>query len=211
MSASDGEHQPGVPPTWGQPGHQVPQKPSDVRPLWKKKRVLIPSALLALIVIAGNLGNDNTTKVESVAKDGNTSQIAAEEAARQAAADRVAAEAAASQAAADRAAAEAAQAAADKAATEAAQAQAAANKAAADKAAAAKAAAALAAEKAAADQARQQALLTQPEPAADSGGTDPRFRTCKEAKANGYGNYTQGVDTEYEWYRDADSDGVVCE
>lgn len=41
--------------------------------------------------------------------------------------------------------------------------------------------------------------------------TDPRFGTCKEAKANGYGPYHSGTDTEYGWYRDADSDGIVCE
>lgn len=41
--------------------------------------------------------------------------------------------------------------------------------------------------------------------------TDPRFGTCKEAKANGYGPYTKGQDAEYEWYRDADKDGKVCE
>lgn len=41
--------------------------------------------------------------------------------------------------------------------------------------------------------------------------TDPRFDTCKEAKANGYGPYRSGVDPEYNWYRDADSDGIVCE
>jgi hypothetical protein len=40
---------------------------------------------------------------------------------------------------------------------------------------------------------------------------DPQFGTCKEAKANGYGPYHQGVDPEYDWYRDADSDGIVCE
>ena len=52
----------------------------------------------------------------------------------------------------------------------------------------------------------------------DSGGggydetqTDPRFRTCKEAKANGYGPYYSGFNPEYDWYIDADSDGVVCE
>lgn len=44
-----------------------------------------------------------------------------------------------------------------------------------------------------------------------TGSTDPRFGTCKEALANGYGNYRQGVDEEYSWYRDADNDGVVCE
>jgi S1-C subfamily serine protease len=52
----------------------------------------------------------------------------------------------------------------------------------------------------------------------DSGGggydetqTDPRFRTCKDAKANGYGPYYSGFDPEYDWYIDADSDGKVCE
>jgi hypothetical protein len=42
-------------------------------------------------------------------------------------------------------------------------------------------------------------------------GDDPRFDTCAEANAAGYGPYTQGVDPEYEWYRDGDGDGVVCE
>ena len=41
--------------------------------------------------------------------------------------------------------------------------------------------------------------------------TDPRFATCKAAKAAGYGPYYQGRDPEYEWYRDADDDGIVCE
>ena len=41
--------------------------------------------------------------------------------------------------------------------------------------------------------------------------TDPRFGTCKEAKANGYGPYVRGQDPEYNWYRDGDNDGVVCE
>ena len=48
-------------------------------------------------------------------------------------------------------------------------------------------------------------------PADPGGGVDPRFGTCKEAIANGYGNYVAGLDPEYDWYRDADSDGVVCE
>lgn len=44
-----------------------------------------------------------------------------------------------------------------------------------------------------------------------AGGTDPRFGTCREAIASGYGPYTRGVHPEYDWYRDADRDGVVCE
>lgn len=42
-------------------------------------------------------------------------------------------------------------------------------------------------------------------------GLDPRFGTCAEAKANGYGPYYDGVDPEYDWYYDADHDGIVCE
>ncbi len=44
-----------------------------------------------------------------------------------------------------------------------------------------------------------------------SGGLDPRFPYCTDAKAAGYGPYTSGQDPEYDWYRDADHDGVVCE
>lgn len=44
-----------------------------------------------------------------------------------------------------------------------------------------------------------------------SGGTDPRFGTCADAKAAGYGPYVAGVDPEYSWYTDRDNDGVVCE
>jgi hypothetical protein len=49
-----------------------------------------------------------------------------------------------------------------------------------------------------------------------SGGTtkqhlDPRFSTCAEANAHGYGPYYKGRDPEYYWYRDADHDGVDCE
>lgn len=40
---------------------------------------------------------------------------------------------------------------------------------------------------------------------------DPRFETCKKAKAAGYGPYYEGQDPEYYWYRDADGDGIVCE
>ena len=39
----------------------------------------------------------------------------------------------------------------------------------------------------------------------------PLFRTCAEAKSHGYGPYRAGVDPEYEHYRDADGDGLVCE
>jgi len=42
-------------------------------------------------------------------------------------------------------------------------------------------------------------------------GLDPRFGTCKEAISNGYGPYYYGVDPEYDWYNDRDSDGIVCE
>nr|WP_269810757.1 DUF1524 domain-containing protein [Kineosporia rhizophila] len=42
-------------------------------------------------------------------------------------------------------------------------------------------------------------------------GSDPRFSTCAAAKRAGYGPYVRGRDAEYDWYRDADSDGVVCE
>ncbi len=43
------------------------------------------------------------------------------------------------------------------------------------------------------------------------GGTDPRYGTCREANAHGLGPYRQGVDPEYDWYRDSDHDGLVCE
>ncbi len=49
-----------------------------------------------------------------------------------------------------------------------------------------------------------------PEPV-QSVGLDPRFGTCKAAIAAGYGPYTQGVDPEYDWYRDSDHDGIDCE
>lgn len=48
-------------------------------------------------------------------------------------------------------------------------------------------------------------------PPAPAGGTDPDYGTCKEAQANGKGPYVQGQDPECDWYRDADSDGTVCE
>jgi hypothetical protein len=49
-------------------------------------------------------------------------------------------------------------------------------------------------------------------PNTDNGsGNDPRFSTCREALANGYGPYVKGIDPEYDWYRDGDKDGIVCE
>jgi hypothetical protein len=48
-------------------------------------------------------------------------------------------------------------------------------------------------------------------PAPAPGGTDSNYGTCKKAKAAGKGPYYQGKDPEYGWYRDADSDGIVCE
>ena len=39
---------------------------------------------------------------------------------------------------------------------------------------------------------------------------DPRFPTCKAANAAGYGPYYRGLNQEYAWYRDANSDGKVC-
>jgi hypothetical protein len=50
-----------------------------------------------------------------------------------------------------------------------------------------------------------------PPPPPPGEGTDPRFDTCAAAIAAGYGPYHQGQDPEYDWYRDADGDGIVCE
>jgi len=44
-----------------------------------------------------------------------------------------------------------------------------------------------------------------------SGGLDPHFTYCYEAKSHGYGPYQRGIDPEYDWYRDGDNDGTVCE
>ena len=44
-----------------------------------------------------------------------------------------------------------------------------------------------------------------------SAGLDPRFDYCYQATAAGYGPYYRGRDAEYDWYTDADNDGVVCE
>ncbi len=48
-------------------------------------------------------------------------------------------------------------------------------------------------------------------PTKAANGEDPRFDSCREAKANGYGPYTNGINKEYDWYRDGDKDGIVCE
>jgi hypothetical protein len=44
-----------------------------------------------------------------------------------------------------------------------------------------------------------------------TGALDPKFSSCSAAKAAGYGPYVRGVDPEYDWYRDGDNDGTVCE
>lgn len=51
----------------------------------------------------------------------------------------------------------------------------------------------------------------EPKPKSSKPATDPRFPTCKAANAAGYGDYRRGIDPEYDWYRDSDGDGVVCE
>ncbi|MCK6212268.1 DUF1524 domain-containing protein [Georgenia sp. EYE_87] len=50
-----------------------------------------------------------------------------------------------------------------------------------------------------------------PAPGGGGAGTDPRFSSCAKALDAGYGPYVSGVDAEYDWYRDGDSDGTVCE
>jgi len=61
-------------------------------------------------------------------------------------------------------------------------------------------------------QMRKQAATAQPRSSTGGGSsTDPRFSYCYEANDAGYGNYQRGVDPEYDWYRDADNDGWVCE
>lgn len=41
--------------------------------------------------------------------------------------------------------------------------------------------------------------------------TDPKFKTCTAAKAEGFGPYEKGRDKEYKWYSDRDEDGMACE
>jgi hypothetical protein len=50
-----------------------------------------------------------------------------------------------------------------------------------------------------------------PPPRPPAAATDPQFGTCAEAIDAGYGPYYCGQDPEYDWYRDGDGDGVVCE
>ncbi|WP_144268187.1 excalibur calcium-binding domain-containing protein [Demequina sp. NBRC 110055] len=64
-----------------------------------------------------------------------------------------------------------------------------------------------------ADEAEAAAVVTQAttkESATASSGTDQRYPYCKDLPS-GYGPYVKGVDPEYDWYRDNDGDGVVCE
>jgi len=51
----------------------------------------------------------------------------------------------------------------------------------------------------------------QSDPPEGGSGEDPRFDTCAKATATGYGPYRKGRDAEYEWYRDGDKDGTVCD
>jgi hypothetical protein len=44
-----------------------------------------------------------------------------------------------------------------------------------------------------------------------AGALDSNYGTCKAAKAAGAGPYYAGTDPEYDWYRDQDSDGMVCD
>ena len=45
----------------------------------------------------------------------------------------------------------------------------------------------------------------------DAAGLDPRFRTCADANAAGFGPYVRGADQEFGWYIDRDRDGLACE
>ena len=52
---------------------------------------------------------------------------------------------------------------------------------------------------------------TAPPTTTSPAGNDPQYSSCAKAKAAGYGPYRRGIDPEYSWYRDGDSDGIVCE
>jgi hypothetical protein len=70
---------------------------------------------------------------------------------------------------------------------------------------------------AAVKRAKQQAQSQAPRSFTNGGGsnapasTDPHFSYCYEANDAGFGPYRRGTDPEYDWYDDADGDGVVCE
>ena len=49
------------------------------------------------------------------------------------------------------------------------------------------------------------------QPATPDDGLDPDYGTCTLARANDAGPYVEGTDAEYDWYRDGDGDGTVCE
>jgi hypothetical protein len=77
-----------------------------------------------------------------------------------------------------------------------------------------KAAVAAAVKKALAQERASQPAAPPVQTLANTGGdgdTDPRFSYCYEANDAGYGPYQRGVDPEYDWYRDNDGDGIVCE
>lgn len=210
-------------------------KGAQPKPGWRRKRVLVPGVLVALIAI-GSIGGADKESPEALLSVTQAADSKARQASEQAARDLAAAEAAARQAADDRAAAEAeAEAAAEaKAAAEAtaaaeaaalaAQQQAAAERAAAEKAAVDKAAAErVAAEKAAAESAaaaaaQQQAAQIQPLAAAPKAGGNctPEYPDFCIPPAGDYNcpdfsqkNFTALSPDPYRL--DADNDGIACE
>ncbi|MFI7447189.1 excalibur calcium-binding domain-containing protein [Nonomuraea sp. NPDC049714] len=52
------------------------------------------------------------------------------------------------------------------------------------------------------------------DPTGDTAGADgtlnPKYDSCRQARAAGYGPYTKGVHPEYAWYTDVDNNGVAC-
>lgn len=98
MYAPQAQGQPGygqIPP--GQQWQMPPQKPE--RPLYKKKRFIIPAAFLALAMIGGAMGDEEPVETETVAASDEAvdAEVAVDDAAaeEQAAADEAAAEEAA--------------------------------------------------------------------------------------------------------------------
>jgi hypothetical protein len=194
------------------------------RPGWRRKRVLIPGLLVALIAF-GSIGGEDKESPEALLSVTQASDSKARKAVEQAAQDLAAAEDAARQAAEDRAA-EAEAAAAAKAAAEAAaaleaQRKAAEEKAAADRAAAEKAAVQqAAAEKAAAEAAaQQQAAQIQPlaAPPNASGNCTPEYPDFCIPPAADYNcpdfsqkNFTALAPDPYRLDGN-DKDGIACE